>query len=201
MEEASCRSDSPPWARMRPDRMADPARPDPSPGASLPPPVERTVREIMERRGREMRAAAASERVAAAVTRFLGSMWSVATHAAVFGFWLLANLGLVPGLAPWDPTFVVLGMIASVEAIFLTTFVLINQNRLARVEDERSELALQIALLTEKETSTLVELTARLARRLEVPVAGTPEDIEQLIVATEPSAVIDEIRRQRPNSL
>jgi uncharacterized membrane protein len=175
--------------------------PAPAPGASLPPPVARTVREIMERRGHEMAAAATSERVAATVTRFLGSMWSVATHALVFGFWILANLGFVPGLAPWDPTLVVLAMIASVEAIFLTTFVLINQNRLARIEDERSELALQIALLTEKEASTLVELTARLARRLEVPLAGTGEDVAQLTVATEPSAVLDEIRRQKPDSL
>ena len=155
----------------------------------------------MARREQEMRAAAASERVAARVTRFLGSMWSVATHAAVFGTWIVANLGLVPGLAPWDPTFVVLGMIASVEAIFLTTFVLINQNRLARIDDERSELALQIALLTEKETSTLVELTARLARRLEVPVAGTGEAVDELTVATEPSAVVEEIRREKPDSL
>jgi uncharacterized membrane protein len=177
------------------------ARPAPARPGSLPPPVARTVREIMERRAREMQTAAASERVAAAVTRFLGSMWSVATHALVFGFWILANLGFVPGLAPWDPTLVVLAMIASVEAIFLTTFVLINQNRLARTEDERSELALQIALLTEKEASTLVELTARLARRLEVPLAGTGEDVAQLTVATEPSAVLDEIRRQKPDSL
>ena len=174
---------------------------DPPREGSLPPPVAETVRAIMARREREMQAAAASERVAAAVASFLGSMWSVATHAAVFGAWIAANLGLVPGLAPWDPTFVVLGMIASVEAIFLTTFVLINQNRLARIDDERSELALQIALLTEKETSTLVELTARLARRLEVPVTGTGEEVEALTVATEPSAVLDEIRRQKPDWL
>ena len=178
----------------------DPSREERPREESLPPPVAETVRAIMARREQEMQAAAASERVAARVTRFLGSMWSVATHA-VFGTWIVANLGLVPGLAPWDPTFVVLGMIASVEAIFLTTFVLINQNRLARIDDERSELALQIALLTEKETSTLVELTARLARRLEVPVAGTGEAVDELTVATEPSAVLDEIRRQKPDSL
>lgn len=176
-------------------------RPSAAPDASVPPPVARSVREIMERRGREMRAAAGSERVAATVTRFLGSMWSVATHAVVFGFWIVANLGLVPGVTPWDPTLVVLAKIASVEAIFLTTFVLINQNRLARIEDERSELALQVALLTEKEASTLVELTARLARRLEVPLAGTGEDVAQLTVATEPAAVLDEIRRRKPDSL
>lgn len=175
--------------------------PDPLDGRRPAPPVERTVRAIMERRGRELEAAPASERLAAIVTRFLGSMWSVATHALVFGAWIGMNLGLVPGVAPWDPTFVVLGMIASVEAIFLTTFVLINQNRLARIDDERSELALQVALLTEKEASTLVELTARLARRLEVPVSGTGEDVEQLTAATEPGVVLDEIRRRRPDSL
>jgi uncharacterized membrane protein len=175
-----------------------PAHSPPEP--KLPPPVERTVRAIMERRGREMRAAPFGERLAAAVTRFLGSMWSVAAHAAVFGFWLIANAGLVPGLAPWDPTFVMLGMIASVEAIFLTTFVLVSQNRLARIDDERSELALQVALLTEKQAATLVELTTRLARRLDVPVSETGEDVEQLTVATEPTAVLDEIRRQKPDA-
>jgi uncharacterized membrane protein len=168
---------------------------------AVAPPVERTIRSVMERRGREMRAAPMSERVAAAVAGFLGSMWSVAAHGGIFGFWVIANLGIVPSVAPWDPTFVVLAMIASVEAIFLTTFVLINQNRLARVEEERSELALQIALLSEKEGSTLVELTTRIARRLEVPVSGTSEEVEQLTVATEPTAVIEEIRRQRPEAL
>jgi uncharacterized membrane protein len=155
----------------------------------------------MRQREREMQAAPLSERVAAAVTGFLGSMWSVAAHAAVFGAWLAANLGIVPGVEPWDPTFVVLGMIASVEAIFLTTFVLINQNRLARVEEERSELALQIALLSEKEASTLVELTARIARKLEVPVSDAGEQVDQLTMATEPEAVIEEIRRQKPEPL
>jgi uncharacterized membrane protein len=188
-----------PARQMRPSNER--RRSEPAPGASIPPPVAHTVREIMDRREREMEDTAASERIAAAVTRFLGSMWSVAAHAGIFGFWLFANVGFVPGLEPWDPTLVVLAMIASVEAIFLTTFVLINQNRLARIEDERSDLALQIALLTEKEASTLVELTARLARRLDVPVSGTSENVEQLTIATEPDAVVDEIRRQKPDSL
>jgi uncharacterized membrane protein len=163
-------------------------------------PLARNIRAIMERRSREMRMAPASERVAAAITGFLGSMWSVAAHAAVFGLWLVVNLGFVPGVEPWDPTFVVLGMIASVEAIFLTTFVLINQNRLARTEEERSELALQIALLAEKETTALVALSAEIARKLDVPVSETQE-VDELARSTEPDAVIEEIRRQKPDPL
>jgi len=177
----------------------------PDGGSAVPVPLEETIRAVMERRERETRAAPPTLRIAAAVTNFLGSMWSVVVHAALYGSWIVVNLGLVsrlvPGLAPWDPTFVMLGMIASVEAIFLTTFVLINQNRLAAVEDERSELALQVALLSEKRSSTLLAITARLAERLDVPVTDTGEDVDALTTAVEPGAVIEEIRRQKPAPL
>jgi len=173
----------------------------PDSGDAVPVPLAETIRAIMERRERETRAAPTTLRIAAAVTNFLGSMWSGAVHAAVYGSWIVVNLGLVPGLAPWDPTFVMLGMIASVEAIFLTTFVLINQNRLAAVEEERSELALQVALLSEKRSSTLLAIIARLAERLDVPVGDTGEDVGALTTALEPGAVIEEIRRQKPAPL
>jgi uncharacterized membrane protein len=162
--------------------------------------LERNIRTLMQRRSREMRTAPLPERVAAAVAGFLGSMWSVAVHATVFGAWLAVNLGLFPGLRPWDPTFVMLGMIASVEAIFLTTFVLINQNRLARVEEERSELALQVELLSEEETSRLMELASGIAEHLGVAVRPSAE-VDHLTQETEPDAVLDEIRRQKPESL
>jgi uncharacterized membrane protein len=51
-------------------------------------------------------------------------------HAAVFELWGIVNLGWL-GLHPFDPSFVVLAMIASVEAIFLSTFILISQNRMS----------------------------------------------------------------------
>jgi uncharacterized membrane protein len=146
--------------------MTPPPADAPRPTRPVPVPLEQTIRAVMERRERETRAAPPTLRVAAAVTNFLGSLWSVVVHAAVYGGWILVNLGLLSGLlpvAPWDPTFVMLGMIASVEALFLTTFVLINQNRLAAVEEERSELALQMALLSERRTSTMLAIVARLA--------------------------------------
>jgi uncharacterized membrane protein len=168
--------------------------------AGVTTPLGRNIATLMQRRAREMAEAPLAERLAAAVAGFLGSLWSVAVHATVFGFWLLANLGLIPGVSPWDPTLVVLGMMASVEAIFLTTFVLINQNRQAQDEEERSELALQIALLDESETSRLVELAVAIAERLDVPVPDRAE-VEDLAEQTRPDAVLDEIRRQRPDPL
>jgi uncharacterized membrane protein len=169
-----------------------------SPAAGIAEPLAKNIATLMERREREMAAAPASERVSAAVAGFLGSMWSVAVHALIFGLWILVNLGLVPWIRPFDPSLVVLAMIASVEAIFLTTFVLVNQKRLARIEEERSELALQIALLSEREVSKLVELTADVARHLQVPVE---KEVDSLAEETMPDAVLDEIRRRRPDSL
>jgi uncharacterized membrane protein len=166
--------------------------------AGIAEPLEENISTLMQRRSREMATAPVSQRIAGAVADFLGSMWSAAVHGLIFGLWILVNLGLVPWVRPFDPSLVVLAMIASVEAIFLTTFVLINQNRLARVEEERNELAPQIALLFEREVSTLVELIADIARRLDVPVH---HEIDTLAAETQPDAVLDEIRRKRPRPL
>jgi uncharacterized membrane protein len=85
-----------------------------------------------------------SERVADAITGFTGSMTFVLLHLVLFGTWIVANLGWIPGVPPWDESFVVLAMIASVEAIFLSTFVLISQNRMMAAADQRADLDLQI---------------------------------------------------------
>ena len=66
-----------------------------------------------------MTQASLEERVADRITRFTGSMRFVYLHIALFGAWIVANLGVIPGIAQFDPSFVILAMVASVEAIFL----------------------------------------------------------------------------------
>lgn len=151
----------------------------------------------MQRREREMAEAALSEKIAAAIAEFTGSMRSVVLHGLIFGLWILINLGILPVMEPWDPTFVVLAMIASVEAIFLSTFVLMNQNRLARVEDRRSELTLQISLLAEHEMTKVVGVVSEIAKHLDVPTPVHSE-LEELAEEVIPEAVLDEIDRKRP---
>ena len=73
---------------------------------------------LNERRQREERQATLQERVAEAITRFTGSMPFVYIHLAIFGFWIVANLGFIPDVPRWDESFVILAMWASVEAIF-----------------------------------------------------------------------------------
>jgi uncharacterized membrane protein len=113
-------------------------------------------------------------------------------HLAVFGFWIVANLGWVPGVPQWDESFVVLAMIASVEAIFLSTFVLISQNRMAAAADKRADLDLQINLLSEHEVTKLVAMVSAISEHLGLQdVAG--DEVEELKRNVAPEAVLDAI--------
>ena len=168
-----------------------PTFPRPQP-PGLTPVLQRNIRALDGRRRREEAVATREERIAQAITDFTGSMLFVYLHLAVFGFWIVANLGWFPGVAPWDPSFVVLAMMASVEAIFLSTFVLISQNRMAAAADKRADLDLQISLLAEHEITKLATLLAAVAERLEVRVSADPEmqEIQQNVA---PETVLDEI--------
>ena len=129
------------------------------------------------------------------VTGFTGSMVFVLLHLVVVVGWFAVNLGWVPGVRPFDPTFVVLAMLASVEAIFLTSFVLISQNRMARTAEKQADLDLQINLLAEHEITRLVSLTRAIAERLDVEVEA--RDIAEAECDVAADKVLDEIELRR----
>jgi uncharacterized membrane protein len=161
--------------------------------------LERNIRSLQLRRQREEKEATVEERVAEAITRFTGSMRFVYLHVALFAFWVAANLGWVPGVPAWDPSFVVLAMVASVEAIFLSTFVLISQNRMAAAADKRADLDLQISLLAEHEVTRLVTLVARIADRMGVETEADA-DLEEITLDVAPEAVLDELDETKPEA-
>jgi uncharacterized membrane protein len=158
--------------------------------------LDRNIKALQERRRRERATATFQERVSASITRFTGSMTFVYLHLAVFGFWIVANLGWVPWVEAWDDSLVLLAMIASVEAIFLSTFVLIAQNRMAAADDARADLDLQIGLLAEHEVTKLATLVAAIADHLGVRSEVDPEmhEIEKDVA---PEAVLDEIQSSK----
>src|SRR4051812_18693887 len=112
----------------------------PPPPPDLAPVLDRNIEALRARRAHEMKAASWEERLADAITRFAGSMLFVYIHTAVFGFWMIANLKWLTFIPAWDESFVILAMVASVEAIFLSTFILISQNRMAASAENRAEL-------------------------------------------------------------
>ena len=165
-----------------------PTVPPPDP-ASLNSALQRNIAALERRRREEAASAPLQERIAAKVTDFTGSMLFVYVHLLLYGLWIAANIGWL-GVKPWDPTFVVLAMIASVEAIFLSTFVLITQNRMAAAAEKRAELDLQISLLTEHELTRVVTLVSAIAQHLGI---DHPDDVEELKRDVAPEAVLDAI--------
>lgn len=157
--------------------------------------LERNIQALAERRRREEREAGRSSRIADAVTRFCGSMLFVYLHLAAVAFWIAANLGWLPGVPRFDESFVLLATSASVEAIFLSTFVLITQNRMAREADRRADLDLHVNLLAEHELTRLAGLIEAIAERLEVPVdRGALAEIKTDVA---PGAVLDALDAEK----
>jgi uncharacterized membrane protein len=158
--------------------------------------LRRNIEALRRRRAEEEAHASVEARLATAITRFTGSMRFVFVHALVYGLWIIANLGWIAGLRPWDPTFVILAMVASVEAIFLSTFILITQNRMAAAADRRAELDLQVSLLAEAEITKLVELVSLIAERMQLSTAEQQE-IEEMKRRVAPEAVLDAIEESQ----
>ena len=172
-------------ARRRP--TVPPPRP---PGLSSV--LERNIQALTERRKREETEATAQEKIADAITRFTGSMLFVYIHLVIYGFWIIANLGWIPSVPKWDESFVVLAMEASVEAIFLSTFVLISQNRMQAEADKRADLDLQISLLAEHEITKLATLVSAVADHLGVET-HVDDELGEITQDVAPEAVLDEI--------
>lgn len=157
--------------------------------------VRRNIKALVEVRREMDRRKSVQERIADTITAFTGSMTFVFVHAVFYGAWLAVNAGVIPGVEPWDPfPFVMLAMIASVEAIFLSTFVLISQNRMAAMADQRAELDLQISLLSEHEITRLVELVDGISRQVGAS-RGTDPHLEELKRDVHPEDVLKEMER------
>ncbi|MHA6766256.1 DUF1003 domain-containing protein [Sphingobium ummariense] len=151
------------------------------------------IQALRARRGREHARDRLPDRIADAVTGFTGSMTFVCLHLAVYGSWVVANRVGIPGIRPFDPSLVLLATEASVEAIFLSTFVLISQNRMAREADRRADLDLHINLLTEHEITRLARMADAIARKLDLD----PSELQPVEQHVDPIDVLNQIEKEQ----
>ena len=144
---------------------------------------------------RELEAIAAADpsfadRVAAAVARFCGSIYFVLAHAVIFGAWIAVNS--IPGLPHWDPyPYTFLTMWASMESIFIASFILISQNYSMRSSERRDQLELQVNLLAEQEATKTLQLLEEIARTVGTKRAHDPE-----VAALAEATRLDSLARQ-----
>ena len=162
--------------------------------------VRKNMAAITEMQHEAARARTPQDRISDAITNFSGSMSFVYIHALWFGVWILLNVGLlhIPHIGEFDPfPFSLLTMLVSLEAIFLSTFVLISQNRMGQVSERRAELDLQVNLLAEQKTAKILEMLDQVAREMDnvshrFNFRPDPE-VEALKVSPEPREVLEVI--------
>ncbi|MGI4800404.1 MAG: DUF1003 domain-containing protein [Janthinobacterium lividum] len=174
--------------------MSSPTVPPPRP-ANLSATLTRNIAALEARRNAEASARSWGERFADLVTGFAGSMLFVWIHAAVYGVWVAVNLGLVPGIPTFDKSFVILATEASVEGIFLSTFVLISQNKMTAAADKRANLDLQVNLLAEHEVTKLATMLASVMEHLGIP-AYEDQEVNEIVRDVAPEAVLDALEQQ-----
>lgn len=131
-----------------------------------------------------------ADRVAGFVAKFCGSITFVWIHVVLFAAWIAFNA--VPGLPHFDPyPFTFLTLCVSLEAIFLSSFILISQNYEMRISERRNQLDLQINLLVEQEATKTLQLLEAVAKKVGAITQDDPE-IHALEQATRP----DKLARQ-----
>ncbi len=160
--------------------------------------VRKNVAAIVLMQQKEAEGRTVQDRLAAVITSFSGSMAFVYIHTTWFGLWFILNLGIlhIPYLTQFDPyPFGLLTVVVSLEAIFLSTFVLIAQNNLSALSERRAELDLQVNLLAEQKTAKVLELLDKIAQELDTMHSKfnyTPDpETEALKLSPEPHEVIN----------
>lgn len=161
---------------------------------NAPAPVVRNVQTIAEMEAAASAARKPLDRLSDRVSDFAGSSSFLVIHVVWFTGWILINTLTARPIDPYPFTF--LTFLVSLEAIFLTSFVLISQNHLEAQAHRRAALDLQINLLAERELTGVLRVVTDIAAHLGVPVAAGDENLQELIEQTDVAAVAQTVEGQ-----
>ncbi len=143
--------------------------------------VDQNIRAVKQWEKAALRDRSYAERFADWITRAAATGPVVIGHLLWFTLWIVVNLGLVPGVKAFDPfPFSLLTMVVSLEAIFLSLFVLASQNRLSTQSDKRAHLDLQVDLLAEREMTAVLLLLHDIGKQLRIETSVSRDQIDDL---------------------
>jgi uncharacterized membrane protein len=121
------------------------------------------------------------DRLSDAITSFAGNIKFVYFHGVWFALWIGANLGLLGVAVVFDPfPFGLLTMIVSLEAIFLSTFVMISQNRAADKAELRSQLDYETDVQAEKEIGIIMRTLVRVAEKQGIDIKDLKAEMDEV---------------------
>lgn len=158
--------------------------------------IEKNIRTIIHLRTKAASERNLQNRIADAITSFSGRMIFAYIHIVWFAIWIMLNTGWL-GVPIFDPfPYGLLTMIVSLEAIFLSTFVLISQNRMSEETERHSDLNLQIGLLTEHELTRVLQMLDAIQHKMGI-IDHMKKELADLEMETRPEDVLAEIHRLR----
>ena len=156
--------------------------------------LERNIRTIVELRLKQAESRGLEDHLADAVTEFAGSMPFIYIHVIWFAVWIILNTGWF-ATKPFDPyPYGLLTLVVSLEAIFLSTLVMITQNRQSEEAEKRADLDLQIGLLAEHELTRVLKMLDAIHVKLEI-APDEDNDLADLEMDTMPEDVLAELDR------
>ncbi len=160
-------------------------------------PVRRNIQTVRDLEAESVGRRTRAERVSDAVTAFAGSFRFLAAEAAAIAGWVLLNEGL-GGLPAFDPyPYQLLNFAVGVQAVVLSTFVLISQNRQTRQAEQWGHIQLQVSLLGEQEATKMLQMLRLLCARLRLEKAAADPELAQMIRTTHVEELADELEKAR----
>jgi uncharacterized membrane protein len=160
--------------------------------------TRKNIEAIVRLEQMSMESRSLGERVSDAITRVIGTMSFVVFHLLLFAFWFAVNLGWTP-LKPFDPfPFGILTLIVSGEGVLLAIFVLVSQNRMSRQANQRSHLNLQIDMLSEQETTKLLQKVQILVDHFGLEPEAEDREAQHLSQDTHVEALVRELQNSLP---
>jgi uncharacterized membrane protein len=142
--------------------------------------IERRRQLFKSFEAKSLRSRSLLTQIADDLTAICGSTPFLFFHIVLFFGWVLINSNVLPGAIAYDPfPYGLLTMVVSLEAIFLSIFILVSQNRSAYVNSVREEVHLRVNLIAEEEITKVLELLAEMRKKMGIKEAD-PELEEML---------------------
>ncbi len=142
-----------------------------------------------------------SERASDRIAGFAGSMFFVLMHVLLVFFWVLTNLNRIPWIPRFDPyPFSLLGMIVAVEAVVLSSFILMRQNRMAKRGERRDHLNLQVDLIAEKEITKLLQMVQAICGHLGLKQIAEDKEVEEFSQKTSVETLTQSLEDKLPEA-
>ena len=164
--------------------------------APLPEAARRNVRAVRELEAEADRRRTRADRLTDIVSRFAGSYPFLLCQAVVISAWIGANVALDRSDRALDPfPFDFLTLLLDIEAILLSTFVLMTQGRQSREAERRGQVHLQVALLAEQEATKMLEMLRAICGRLGLDQVANDPELAQMIAATHVGELARELVR------